>query len=262
MAVRLHGPLSVRFTVGTLLAIAGVALAPQSAGAGALADVVGGIVKAAGKGSSGGSGGGGGAGGDIVEGVFRGVAESLWAPRHPNVDVVLGSGPVAPPPPAPDTEFRLYLGAQSVADSDGAFSLEAAAAYADFGLTVRYSSFFEAQPATDSFLRLDVWNVVGGWRIAGDGPVAAWIEGGLAGLATVAQVSQFGVIAGLRLERRLGGALAAAAEGRRLFLEDGVRAIDLRAALRLSILQLSYRWLDFDVGPPLRGPEIGLAFSF
>jgi hypothetical protein len=41
-----------------------------------------------------------------------------------------------------------------------------------------------------------------------------------------------------------------------------VTILEGAASVRLGLLRISYRIVDFNVGPPLRGPEVGLALSF
>jgi hypothetical protein len=154
----------------------------------------------------------------------------------------------------------LYLAGQSVADSNGSLTVELRAWYEKFGLGIRQTSFFEeAQPR---WLRLDLWNLSGHFRAYAGDRAELWLEGGLGGLRTIDDLTSYGPEVGARVERPLTETLGLTVEGRGYFLQDDVRALELRAAMRVSILYLSYRLVDFSVGPPLHGPEVGLGFTF
>jgi hypothetical protein len=165
-----------------------------------------------------------------------------------------------PPPGAPGAHVYLYLAGQSVVDSNGSLTAEMRAWYEDFGLGVRQTSFFEE--ARPKWLRLDLWAVSGHYRVVEDDRNELWIEGGLGGLRTIDDLTMIGAQGAVRAEHALSSSMAVSAEGRMYLLENNVRASEARAAFRVSVLAISYRLVDFNVGPPLHGPEIGLSLSF
>lgn len=176
-----------------------------------------------------------------------------------------GGGYYTPLPPGGGgrTDLYLYVGAQSVDDSNGAVMLELRATYDGFGFGVRDNSYFEqAGPNPEDYIRLDLWAVGAEYRAMRDDQLQVWLIGGMGGVDTENELSLYGAQIGVRLERRLGGEMAASASGRRFWLEDDITATELQGSIHASILRISYRVLDFNVGPPLKGPEIGVAFTF
>lgn len=231
--------------------------APELARAGTLKEVIQGLNQAAGVSPSGG-GSAPSSGTSVLGAVVDGLLHADWSGGG-------GDGPTYVPPlyatptgGAPDVS--VYVGAQSVSGSNGSATMEVIARHRDFGLALRGTSFFESpENPGDPSLRLDVGTLAGLVRVYGD---VAWLELGGAWVNTVDGASVFGMFAGLRLDRRLGGELSAGALARYAVLTDSVRYLELQAGLRLSILNVSYRYLEFNVGPPLHGPEIGLSLSF
>lgn len=247
------------------LALLAVVLASHPAWAGALGEVVGGLRRAAddddddkGKNGGGSSSGSSSASDDSSsshsDGYSGSSGGSSWGAGVSLYDL-------APPPPGtPGAHLYLYLAGQSVVDSNSSVTLDMRAWYDDFGLGVRQTSFFEeAQP---KWLRLDLWTVSAHYRVLHDRGDELWIEGGLGGLRTIDDLTMIGFQGGLRAEHELRPLLSVTGEARMYLLEYDVRATEARAALKVSILYLSYRVVDFNVGPPLHGPELGIGFGF
>jgi hypothetical protein len=163
-------------------------------------------------------------------------------------------------PPPSGVHAYLYLAGQSVVDSDGSLTMEMRGWYEDFGLGVRQTSFFEK--GGPEYLRLDLWSVAGHYRVLAGDDNELWIEAGLGGFRTIDDLTMWGGQGGVRLEHAFNGTLGITAEGRMYLLENNVRASEWRAAFHVSILQLAYRIVDFNVGPPLHGPEVGIGFTF
>jgi hypothetical protein len=240
---------------------------PRPGRAGALGDVLKGISRAAG-----GAPGGGGAApstagsgaGNVLGAVLHGLADWAASPVATGDPVyVLGSYGAFPPTPSAATDGYAYVGLQSVAGSTGSFTLEVRATHGDFGLGLRGTTFFES-PA-DPMLpapRLDLGTLGAHFRALRDGGSALWLEVALAGLSTFDNLTLFGAMGGGRLSHDAGAEVGVEAQAHVLVFEDGVRALEVVGSLRLSVLRLSYRLVDFNVGPPLHGPEAGLALTF
>jgi hypothetical protein len=235
-----------------------VAMVPAAAQAGALAEVVSGISRASDNDDHDtGSGGGDGDGDTSSSGIglfdygcCRGGAEGT---------VTYG----APPPqaPLPGTRTEVYAGVQSVDGSDGSLTLEVRAIHDDFEVGVRGTSFYERAGA-DEYLHLDLWWLGGGVRVTHTDRTELWAELGLAGINNNDELSMTGWAGGGRLTHRLDGELAVEATVRHFSLEDDVTATEAAVGLHVAVLRLSYRVVDFNVGPPLQGPEVGVALRF
>lgn len=251
-----------RLTVAAALVVA----ASTPAHAGALGAVVDGLRRKSDNDDAKPAGGGG--DDDVAAKVVEGFARALmgdWQWQRPP-DPVTGVVVYVGPPPvhgAATTDVYVYLGVQSVDDSDGSLTLELRANYGDFGIALRDTSFFEdGGPTAADDLRLDLWSIGGQYRAHRTWRTQAWLEGGLGGVEQSTDLSLLGWYVGARGQRRLGGELAAEVGVRRYDLEDDITANEVTAALRASILRVSYRYVDFNVGPPLQGPEVGVALVF
>ena len=249
--------------------VLGVALLTQPAWAGALGEVVGGLKRASddddddeNKGSSSSSNDKSGSSSSDSDSSSWDSSSSYSGSSGSSSTVHIGFSDWAPPPPnAPGAHLYLYLGGQSVVDSNGSLTLEMRAWYEDFGLGVRQTSYFEE--AHPRWLRLDLWAVSGHFRVlADDDDNELWIEGGLGGLRTIDEIYLLGMQGAARVEHAFRPSISVGAEARIYVLEDKVRATEARATFRASVLYLSYRVVDFNVGPPLHGPEVGLGLAF
>jgi hypothetical protein len=178
-------------------------------------------------------------------------------------DVSLGYAYATSAPPG-QVVTELYFGAQSVHDSDGALTGEARATFDNFGVGVRGTSFYEHDPAAldPQFVHLDVWWLGGFWRVDHDDKFAVWLELGFTGLSDQTGLTMSGASAGVHLWRQLAGAFSFVGGARTSNFQHDVHSNELFAGLQVTFLQFSYRVLDFDVGPPLHGPEVGLAVVF
>lgn len=164
------------------------------------------------------------------------------------------------------TEMRLYAAIQSVKDSGGAGVVSIRASHDDFGFELADTRYFESVIADgrQATLTLDVWNLAAAYRVAkmgGEERTAIWIKGGLAGTNTM-DLFVLGAVAGAELAHNLSEAVGVTAEAKYFAMRHDISAVELRAGLALSILRISYRTLDFNTGPPLRGPEVGISLSF
>jgi hypothetical protein len=162
--------------------------------------------------------------------------------------------------------FDLYLGLQSVDDSDHAAAFSFRATNGDYGAAFSDTSYFERVPQVsgpDETLRLDVWDVTLQYRLvaADDERTQLWISGGFAG-ATSEGLEIYGASLGARLTRNLAGELGLEASLRNLRYQDDIAGLEGRVGVAASVVRLSYRYMKFNVGPALEGPEFGIALHF
>jgi hypothetical protein len=227
---------------------------PPAAQAGALSQVVGGLAQATGSNArpappSGGA----------PQSSACCLAEETQPSGYPAG--VVGVGMAPPPSAGPDVTLQLTVGAMAVHDSDGAAAFEVGFVHDDFGLVVRGRSFFEEQE-TGSTLRLDLGSISAQLRVISSDEAELWLEGGVGGVTTIDDIHAYGGLAGARIERKLFGDLSARVAARYYLLADGVRLLELGAGLQLACIEVAYRVFDFNVGPPLHGPEVGLTLTF
>lgn len=228
-------------------------------GGGRLGDVSGGM--------RGGGGGGGGGGGQrnpdaprvdttapiivVPAGIaVVGAASSVTRKHDPKYD----GGPA---------RGEFYLGAQKVHESDGAFTVELGIRDGLFRLGGSITRFYETQH-DGSQLTLTMPQLLGGFRIDDRGPTRVYLELGFANAKTkgdpVMDSSVTGAVAGVRVEHALARNTTLLADAHEMILEDGIRAHSARIGIKVGVLQGSFRVLDFNIGPALYGPELGLRF--
>lgn len=182
----------------------------------------------------------------------------------------VGCGPVvARPAPAsqgPVTPVRvsLGLGLHSVEDSDGALVGGVRATLGRFGVDFDGARYIERVPALDGSdsIHMNVWSLGAMLRAFGEGPTAIWLSGGVTGASSSEFQSMVGPVVGIELSHELTRDLVARAGARYLMFDQDMYASELRAAVRASFLSVGYRVFQFEVGPPLRGPEVGVALRF
>jgi hypothetical protein len=160
-------------------------------------------------------------------------------------------------------QFELYAGVQKVHDSDGSWNFEASVT--DFRLRIKLgvARYYETLTSGDR-LTMTMPQLTIGWRIDDLGATAVYLEGGGATASTkgdpMADSSITGPLLGTRVEHRLGARTTAIGDAAAMWFGDGVRAYQARIGLRYGPVEGSVRVLDFNVGPPLYGPELGLRF--
>lgn len=156
----------------------------------------------------------------------------------------------------------IYGGVQRVVDSDGSITGELRVAWSRIALLGRISGYRESagpgQPPTE--LGLAAAGV--GFELTGDRDGKVWLEGLGAALRTAPPDSLLGVAGGLRAELRLDRSLTLFGAVRRYAFASDVRATEAIAGVQAWFLRASYRVMDFNVGPALRGPELGVALRF
>lgn len=161
--------------------------------------------------------------------------------------------------------FDAYLGAHAVVDSDGAAALDLRLRRDFVGLSMSGTSYFEEvedKGRMDS-VRLDMWalGLAGRLARAGDS-TELWIEGGFA----VSTSTEYDAIAGLqtalRAEHRIRPELELFGRVRYYGMQDDVSAFEAWGGVRAWVIAAGYRSLQFNVGPPIHGPEAGISLQF
>lgn len=173
-----------------------------------------------------------------------------------------GSAYNALPDPGP-AHVRLYAGAQQVHDSDGSVSLELAIEDRWFRVGGTVTRYFERQDGAD-MLTMTLPTLTGGVRLPTDLATRVYAEAGLTTAWTdndpVMDTTLKGGLVGLRVEHRLGADSEFIADAQMMFFNHDVKANAGRIGVRFGHLQASLRVLDFNIGPALYGPELGVAF--
>ena len=159
----------------------------------------------------------------------------------------------------------LYLGGHAVVDSQGALVGEIRLSKDWLGISASDTSYFEQvsddKGRSDS-VRLDLMAFALNARLFGGGGTELWIDGGLAASSSTAYETILGTAFGLRAEHQVQPDMAVVAQGRFFSLEADVSAFEGWAGVRAWFLSAGYRVVRFNVGPPLHGPEAGVALRF
>lgn len=197
-------------------------------------------------------------GGSVDSGGF-------WSgPDTPVPDTaVAGPYPLAA---GPGTAVSLYLGLESVKGSDGAGAVSLRTSYGDFGIGLADTVYFESirtKQGPDE-LEMHAWAMTGAWRAhrADDADdTSVWLQAGLAGTSSQG-LQIFGAVVGAAVTHNLIGAIGLEGTARVFAYQDDIRALEVRGGLAVSMFRLSYRVLKYNVGPALKGPELGVAMQF
>lgn len=156
-----------------------------------------------------------------------------------------------------------YVGAQKVFESDGAVALELAVSDRRLRLAGALTRFYERQPERQA-LTLTMPSLALGVRIDDSSATRVYLEAGVVGAVTkhdpVMDSSITGALGGVVAEHSLSKHTTLVGAARLMGFQDDVRAASLRAGVRFRHVQASFSILDFNVGPALYGPEIGVGF--
>jgi hypothetical protein len=156
-----------------------------------------------------------------------------------------------------------YAGAQKVFESDGAIALELAVSDRWFRLGGTLTRLYERQPSGDR-LTLTMPSLALGARIDDSRTTRVYLEAGVVGAITrhdpMMDSSITGVLGGVHAEHSLSRHATLIGAAKLMAFEDDVRAASLRAGIRYRHVQASFSILDFNVGPALYGPELGVGF--
>lgn len=172
--------------------------------------------------------------------------------------------PPRPLKPRPRSRVDFYAGAQKVHDSNAAVSLELAFVDERFRLSGAVTRFYEDQGLGREMLTLTMPSLTAGIRVDEGGPTRVFLEAGLVGARTrydpEMSTSITGGLGGVRVEHRIARKTAVIGDAHAMIFSDGIRARAVRLGARVGVLQASFRVLDFNIGPALYGPEVGLRF--
>ncbi|MFN0248449.1 MAG: hypothetical protein ACKV2T_16270 [Kofleriaceae bacterium] len=161
--------------------------------------------------------------------------------------------------------FDLFLGLQKVVESDTSFSVTAAITDDWFRLAGYGTRYWEERMDGAAKLTMTMGGATLGLPVQQGGGSRAFIEGGVALLKTSNNVdpdddsSITGGKIGLHLEQDLRGTKIIG-DLHALLFEADVKAWEGRLALRYKHFEAAFRILDFNVGPALYGPELGVSF--
>ena len=167
-----------------------------------------------------------------------------------------------PRPDAGTASVDVFVGLQKVHQSDGAASASLALEDRWFRLAGAVTRYHEDR-MDGGRLTLTVPTILLGVRLDDRRGTRAFLEGGAAFAVTrndpVTDSSVAGPIIGVHVEHSLGWP-SLVGDAHAMFFEAGVRAYAARVGVRLGPVEAALRVLDFNVGPALFGPEIGLRF--
>jgi hypothetical protein len=159
-----------------------------------------------------------------------------------------------------------FVGLHKVVESNSALS--ASLAIDDRWLRIAGTlTRYQEHQMDGSELTLTVPTLTAGLRISGGGATRVYLEGGVAAVKThnepMGDSSITGTKLGLHGVHRFGGTghPALVVDAHVLYFSDAnIRALAARVGVRVSFLEVALRVLDFNVGPALYGPEVGLQF--
>jgi hypothetical protein len=159
---------------------------------------------------------------------------------------------------------EIYGGVARVADSDGAMAVDLHLSSERFSIGGRWNHYWEGPSMYyPQGSRLGLWDVDLGYKILGDAQGSLTVEAGVGGVTFSPEAtSSVGGMLGARAMFWPSRWFAIFGEARGYLLQDDIRATAYFAGAQAAFLRLGYRVTDFNVGPPLHGPEIGAALRF
>lgn len=169
---------------------------------------------------------------------------------------------IRPQPSGGPARIDLFVGIQKVVESDRSYALSLAVEDKWFRLAGAISEYREQQ-MDGTQTALTVPTLLLGARVLGGQATRAYLEGGVAFARTqdngVTGSSLTGPMVGVHLEHAFGGPTLIG-DAHAMAFEAGIAAYSGRVGLRAGHLEVAVRVLDFNVGPALFGPEVGLQF--
>lgn len=156
----------------------------------------------------------------------------------------------------------LFVGIQKVIDSDRSYALSLAVEDKWFRVSGAVNEYREQQmDGTKTALTLPTLML--GARVLGGGPTRGFLEAG----AAIARTRENGMtgsnltgpIVGVHLEHAFRGPTLIG-DLHAMAFDAGIKAYSGRIGLRAGHFEAAFRVLDFNVGPALYGPEVGLQF--
>jgi hypothetical protein len=169
-----------------------------------------------------------------------------------------------PARPREGAQVAGYFGGQKVFESDGAIALELSVSDRWLRLGATLTRFYERQ-ASGETLTLTMPSLALGARIDDSNTTRVYVEAGAVGAMTkhdpmMMNSSITGVLGGIDVEHSLSKRTTLIGAAKLMAFQDDVRAASLRAGVRYRHVQASFSILDFNVGPALYGPELGVGF--
>lgn len=169
----------------------------------------------------------------------------------------------------PPLEGTFYFGVQSVQGSNGAIAGSLKLRLGELGVGVSNTSYVETAEGADptemqssSTTRMDMLAFTLDGRILSTADTSVWLEGGIGSSRSTDFRALAGPLLGAAMEHKLVADVGIGVGARHFVLEQDVKATEVRLGFTASLLSLSYRVLQFNVGPALHGPEAGLALRF
>jgi hypothetical protein len=181
------------------------------------------------------------------------------------IPVPVGAGGVvaaAPPEPTVAT-VEGYAGAQKVFESNGSVSVALSVVDRRVRFNAAMTQYYEDR-MDGGRLTMMMPSLSAGVRIDPASPTQLWLEGG----ATMMRIkgdpagdsSLIAPTLGVRLVHPLSARLALLGDAEGMFFSHDVRALGGRVGVRFEHVEVAFRALDFNVGPALFGPELGVGF--
>ncbi|MGE0546194.1 MAG: hypothetical protein AB7O24_20815 [Kofleriaceae bacterium] len=165
--------------------------------------------------------------------------------------------------PPNTASLDLFVGGQKVYESDGSVSLSIAVVdrYLRFAGAI---SYYTERQMDGSKLAMTVPSLTLGARLFGSPSTRVFYEAGVANVNTsndpMGDSSVTGATIGVHVDHAFSPTIAAVGDAHAMFLQSKVRGYSARLGARYRYLELAFRMLDLNVGPPLYGPELGLRF--
>lgn len=159
--------------------------------------------------------------------------------------------------------FSGYVGLQKVHDSDGSGTIELGVTDYRFRLSGALSHYVEDQDGGGR-TTLTLPSVMAGFRLTGRGNTQFFLDAGVSVAvsrgAPAMDTSITAPTVGAQVVHFVNRNVAVYADGRAMWFPDDISAVAGKVGIKFGHAQLSLRVLDFNVGPALWGPEVGLAF--
>ncbi len=163
---------------------------------------------------------------------------------------------------------ELSLTYENVVGSDGAINGFFRLSLGSVGLAFNSVSFFESdrldgKASPEQQTRITAWDVslqARTLRIGDD--TTGWIGLGLGFLHSNTFDTATGGVVSAHFRHSLSSQLHIDGSVRGMMYTDDIKAGEIRAGVTASVLHVGYRYLEFNAGPPLRGPEVGIALYF
>ncbi|HEX7843742.1 MAG TPA: hypothetical protein VF469_39985 [Kofleriaceae bacterium] len=201
----------------------------------------------------------------IEDSTGYGCAVERGAEHCPNAVVVVGAEGIrrVAPSPEPSATVEGYAGAQKVFESDGSVSLGLSVVDDRIRLNAGVTQYYEDR-MQGGRLTMTLPSLTGGLRLGPGGPTQVWLEAGATMERTKGDSAGDSMLVaptiGARLVRPLSPrtSLQATAEG--MFFSNNIRAFSGRIGVRFEHVEAAFRVLDWNVGPALFGPELGVGF--